>query len=161
MPSRRRSAVTCSRSPLRCSGRSTGWSSTAWINRSPGGAGGVKGSRLTGDRERIAVLLGFDGVIEHTRDAMWHGLIGLVGTAASPVTTPTKLAEDLEIWSSSEFGYVRLADRHTRSSVLMPQKRNPYALTMVRGEAGILIGRLTGMLAISRSLRPPRRAVTT
>ncbi|MGH3906862.1 MAG: lyase family protein [Pseudonocardiaceae bacterium] len=125
----------------------------AWVNRSPGGAGGVNGSRLTGGRDRIAALLGFDGVIEHTRDAMWQsdGLIGLVGTAAGLVTTLAKLAEDLEIWSSSEFGYVSLADRHTRSSVLMPQKRNPYALTMVRGEAGILIGRLTGMLAISKS----------
>jgi argininosuccinate lyase len=125
----------------------------AWINRSPGGAGGVNGSRLTGDRGQVAELLGFDGVIEHTRDAMWQtdGLIGVLSTAAGLVTTLAKLAEDLEIWSSSEFDYVSLADRHTRSSVLMPQKRNPYALTMVRGEAGILIGRLTGMLAISKS----------
>ena len=114
-----------------------------WVNRSPAGAGGVNGSPLTGDRQRIADLLGFDGVIEHTRDAMWQadGFTSVVGTAASLVTTLAKLAEDLEIWSSGEFGYVSLADGHTRSSVLMPQKRNPYALTMVRGEAGVLIGR--------------------
>ena len=51
------------------------------INRSPAGAGGVNGSPLTGDRERMAALLGFDGVIEHTRDAMWQsdGLTALVG----------------------------------------------------------------------------------
>jgi argininosuccinate lyase len=124
-----------------------------WVNRSPAGAGGVNGSPLTGDRERMAELLGFDCVIEHTRDAMWQadGLTGVVGSAAGLVTTLAKLAEDLEIWSSSEFGYLSLAHRHTRSSVLMPQKRNPYALTMVRGEAGILIGRATGMLAIAKS----------
>jgi argininosuccinate lyase len=124
-----------------------------WVNRSPAGAGGVNGSPLTGDRARMAGLLGFDDVIEHTRDAMWQtdGFIGLVGAATSLVTTLAKLAEDLEIWSSGEFGYVSLADRHTRTSVLMPQKRNPYALTMVRGEAGVLIGRLTGMLAVAKS----------
>ena len=125
----------------------------AWVNRSPAGAGGVNGSRLGYDRSRVAERLGFDGVIEHTRDAMWQadGLIKIVSTAVSLVTTLAKLAEDLEIWSSTEFDYVSLADGHTRSSVLMPQKRNPYALTMVRGEAGVLIGRLTGMFAISKT----------
>ncbi|MCW2633202.1 MAG: argininosuccinate lyase [Pseudonocardia sp.] len=125
----------------------------AWVNRSPAGAGGVNGSRLGYDRSLVAERLGFDGVIEHTRDAMWQadGLIKIVSTATSLVTTLAKLAEDLEIWSSSEFDYVSLADGHTRSSVLMPQKRNPYALTMVRGEAGVLIGRLAGMFAISKT----------
>ncbi|MDF3048886.1 MAG: argininosuccinate lyase [Pseudonocardia sp.] len=124
-----------------------------WVNRSPAGAGGVNGSPLTGDRGRTAALLGFDDVIEHTRDAMWQadGFTSAVVTAASLVTTLAKLAEDLEIWSSAEFGYVSLAAEHTRSSVLMPQKRNPYALTMVRGEAGVLIGRATGMLALAKS----------
>ncbi len=123
------------------------------VNRSPAGAGGVNGSPLTGDRERMAELLGFDGVIEHTRDAMWQsdGLTGLVADAATLVTTLDRLAEDLEILSSAEFGWVSLAAAHTRSSVLMPQKRNPYALTMIRGEAGVLIGRATGMLALAKS----------
>jgi argininosuccinate lyase len=123
------------------------------INRSPAGAGGVNGSPLTGDRERMAELMGFDGVIEHTRDAMWQsdGLTGLVADAATLATTLDRLAEDLEIFSSAEFGWICLGVGHTRSSVLMPQKRNPYALTMVRGEAGVLIGRATGMLALSKS----------
>jgi argininosuccinate lyase len=123
------------------------------LNRSPAGAGGVNGSPLTGDRDRMAELLGFDGVIEHTRDAMWQsdGLTGLVADAATLATTLDRLAEDLEIFSSAEFGWVRLGAGHTRTSVLMPQKRNPYALTMVRGEAGVLIGRATGMLALAKS----------
>jgi len=123
------------------------------VDRSPGGAGGVNGSPLTGDRSRTAALLGFDGVVEHTRDAMWQAdaFTTAVTIAAGLVTTLDRLAEDLEIWSSAEFGWVRLAAGHTRTSVLMPQKRNPYALTMVRGEAGVLIGRATGMLALAKS----------
>jgi argininosuccinate lyase len=125
----------------------------AWINRSPGGAGGVNGSALTGDRSVVADLLGFDDVIEHTRDAMWQtdGFIALLGCVSSLAITAAKVAEDLEIYSSDEFDWVRLADGHTRGSVLMPQKRNPYALTMIRGECGVLIGRLTGMLAVTKS----------
>jgi argininosuccinate lyase len=125
----------------------------AWVNRSPGGAGGVNGSALTGDRCVVADLLGFDDVIEHTRDAMWQtdGFIALLGAVSSLAVTAAKVAEDLEIWSSDEFDWVRLAGGHTRGSVLMPQKRNPYALTMIRGEAGVLIGRLTGLLAVTKS----------
>ena len=61
---------------------------------------------------------------------MWQidGLIHVLATAASLLSTQSKLAEDLEIWSSSEFDFVDLADAYTRSSILMPQKRNPYSL---------------------------------
>ncbi|MGH2540761.1 MAG: lyase family protein, partial [Actinomycetota bacterium] len=110
-----------------------------WVNRSPGGAGCVNGSRLLVSRSREAELLGFDGFIEHTRDAMWQtdGLIDLLATSASLLTNMSKLAEDLEIWDSQEFDYVDLAGAYTRASVLMPQKRNPYALSIVRGSAGV------------------------
>lgn len=123
------------------------------INRSPGGAGCANGSGLLLDRGRIADLLGFDDVIEHTRDAMWQtdGLIDVAATAASLVAGADKLAEDLEIWSSQEYDYVSLASEYTRASVLMPQKRNPYALSVVRGSTGMLIGRLTGLLAVTKS----------
>lgn len=125
----------------------------AWVNTSPGGAGCVNGSRLLADRGRVAALLGFDGVIRHTRDAMWQidGLIAALSDAVSLLTTQSKLAEDLEIWASNEFDYVTIADGYSRSSVLMPQKRNPYALSIIRGAAGTLIGRLTGFLAVSKS----------
>lgn len=124
-----------------------------WINTSPGGAGCVNGSRLLSDRQRVASLLGFEGVIEHTRDAMWQidGLIAALSNASSLLTTQSKLAEDLEIWASNEFDYVTLADGYSRSSVLMPQKRNPYALSIIRGASGTLIGRLSGFLAVSKS----------
>ena len=92
-------------------------------------------------------------MIEHTRDAMWQtdGLVHVLAAGASLVGAQSKLAEDLEIWASSEFDYVEIADGYSRSSVLMPQKRNPYALSIVRGANGTLIGRLTGFLAVVKS----------
>jgi argininosuccinate lyase len=124
-----------------------------WVDCSPGGAGCVNGTRLLDDRTFIADALGFDGFIQHTRDAMWQvdGLIHILATAASLLSNFSKLAEDLEIWSSSEFDFVDLAQGYTRASVLMPQKRNPYALSIVRGASGVLIGRLTGFLAVTKS----------
>jgi argininosuccinate lyase len=124
-----------------------------WVNRSPGGAGCVNGSRLALDRERTADLLGFGAVIEHTRDAMWQtdGLVSLLAEAAGLVSNLSKLAEDLEIWDSQEFDFVQLAEPYTRSSILMPQKKNPYALSIVRGAGGVLIGRLSGFLAVVKT----------
>jgi argininosuccinate lyase len=123
------------------------------INRSPAGAGCVNGTRLLDDRTFAATALGFAEVIEHTRDAMWQidGLIHVLASASSLLSTQSKLAEDLEIWSSSEFDYVDLADAYTRASILMPQKRNPYSLSIVRGASGVLIGRAAGFLAVAKS----------
>ncbi len=123
------------------------------VNRSPGGAGCVNGSHLLADRGYLASLLGFDSVIEHTRDAMWQvdTFIDILSTGVSLLSNQSKLAEDLEIWSSQEFNYVDLAGPYTRSSVLMPQKRNPYALTIIRGGSGMLIGRLSGFLAVVKT----------
>jgi argininosuccinate lyase len=125
----------------------------AVLNGSPAGVGSTNGGRLGYDRERAAELLGFDTVLEHTRDAMWQtdGLVAATAAATGLVVTLSKLAEDLEIWASDEFGWVELSDGHARSSVMMPQKRNPYALGMVRAHAGVLIGRLTGLLTTSRT----------
>jgi argininosuccinate lyase len=125
----------------------------AQINQSPGGAGCVNGSQLLADRGYIANLLGFEGVIEHTRDAMWQTdtFIDVLATSTSLLSNQSKLAEDLEIWSSQEFNYVDLAGPYTRASVLMPQKRNPYALSIIRGASGVLIGRLAGFLAVVKS----------
>jgi argininosuccinate lyase len=125
----------------------------AWTDASPGGAGCVNGTRLRTDRRHVAALLGFRAVAEHTRDAMWQvdGLFDMVGAAAGLVLTQSKLAEDLEIWASQEFDYVTLADGYSRASVLMPQKRNPYALSIIRGAAGTLTGRLAGLLAVAKT----------
>jgi argininosuccinate lyase len=124
-----------------------------WTDASPGGAGCVNGTRLRSDRGHVAALLGFRSIAEHTRDAMWQtdGLFDMVSAAAGLVVTQSELAEDLEIWASQEFDYVTLADGYSRASVLMPNKRNPYALSIIRGAAGTLIGRLTGLLAVAKT----------
>jgi argininosuccinate lyase len=119
------------------------------VDSSPGGAGGVGGTRLPLDRARLARRLGFGAVGPHTRDAMWSVdvLADAVLAAAQAVATLSQLASDLEIFASPAFGYVTLDTSLCRASVLMPQKRNPYALPVLRGGAGTLVGRLTGLLA--------------
>jgi argininosuccinate lyase len=121
----------------------------AWADTSPAGAGGVAGTRIPLDRARLAELLGFGRVGAHTRDAMWavDGLVDAVGAATQATLTVDRLAEDLEIFASPPFGYVQLDPSLCRASVLMPQKRNPYALAVIRGGAGTLVGRATGLLA--------------
>ena len=123
------------------------------VNRSPAGTGGVNGSRFALDRERLAELLGFSRPIEHTRDANWQtdGLADLTSHAAIAATGASRFAEDVEIYGSEEFGLLRIGDELCRASALMPQKRNPYALVVLRGGAGTLIGRATGVLATQRT----------
>jgi argininosuccinate lyase len=125
----------------------------AWVNRSPAGAGGVNGSRFPLDRERLARLLGFSAPIVHTRDAMWQtdGFAEAAWHAALAATNASRFAEDLEIYGSDEFGLLRIGDELCRASALMPQKRNPYALVVIRGGARTLLGRATGALAAQQT----------
>lgn len=124
-----------------------------WADCSPAGVGGVGGSRVPIDRERLAELLGFAAPGSHTRDVMWavDGLADAVVAAAQAATTIDQLAEDLEIFASPNFSYVTLDASLCRASVLMPQKRNPYALAVIRAGAGTLIGRATGLLVTQRT----------
>lgn len=123
------------------------------VNASPAGSGAANGSRILDDRDGTARRLGFDRAIDHTRDAMWQTdpFFHALAAATSLLVTQDKLAEDLEIFTSSEFDFIALAEPFTRPSVLMPQKRNPYALTVVRGSTGVVMGRLAGQLAVSKS----------
>ena len=79
---------------------------------------------------------------------MWQtdGYVELAAAAATAATHGSQLGQDLEILASQEFAAVRLADRHSRASALMPQKRNPYALAVIRTQAGIAAGELAAML---------------
>jgi len=116
---------------------------------SPAGAGGAGGTRIPLDRARLARSLGFGAAGPHTRDAMWSAdvLADAVLAATQAAATLSQLASDLEIFASPAFGYLTLDASLCRASVLMPQKRNPYALPVLRGGAGTLAGRLTGLLA--------------
>ena len=120
----------------------------AWLDQGVAGAGGSAGSRWPLDRARLAELLGCAGVVTHTKDAMWQadGYVELVAAIATAATHGSQLGQDLEILASQEFAAVSLADRHSRASALMPQKRNPYALAVMRTQAGIASGDLAGLL---------------
>lgn len=123
------------------------------INRSPAGGGSTNGSRLPLDRRRLAELMGFDGVVHHPRDAMWQadGPVEIMAAVVALLVTLDRLAEDLHVWCTREFGLIELDDRHARTSVIMPQKKNPYSLAFVRGVAGRLIGQMGAMAAVGKT----------
>lgn len=121
---------------------------TEWLDRSVAGTGGSAGSRWPTDRERLAELLGCERVARHTKDAMWaaDGYAELAADIAIALTGASQLAQDLEILASREFGAVELADEHSRQSDLMPQKKNPYSLPIVRAAAAEAAGMVTTIL---------------
>ncbi|MEZ5116876.1 MAG: lyase family protein [Candidatus Nanopelagicales bacterium] len=125
----------------------------SWVDVSPGGSGGVGGTRLGLDRDAIARELGFATVGRNTRDTMWNvdGLVDVTSAATQSALTADRLCEDLQIMASPGFGLVELDASLCRASVLMPQKRNPYALSAVRAGTSTLIGRLTGVVATGRT----------
>ena len=119
------------------------------VDLSPAGSGSTNGSRLPLDRARLAELLGFDGIALHTRDAMWQpdSPVEVLGAVVAMVVNADRLAEDLQIWATAEFDMIELSDRHSRVSVIMPQKKNPYSLAFVRGVARDMIGRFASVAA--------------
>jgi argininosuccinate lyase len=122
-------------------------------DRCPAGIGSSNGSVIMHDRHKLAERLGFSQPVRHARDAMWQADIALeaCAVALTSVLNIDRLAEDLMIFTSDEFGFVRLADRHARASKIMPQKRNPFALAFVRATANRLIGVQAGMCAAART----------
>ncbi len=129
-------------------------------NCSPAGCGSVNGSRLPQDRNRLAELLGFDGLAQHARDAMWQpdGPIETMSVVITALVNLDRLAEDLQIFATAEFDLVELAEGHSRASVIMPQKKNPYALAYVRGATNELIGMLASVAALGRTERSDNRS---
>lgn len=123
------------------------------VNSSPMGCGSTTGSRLAVDRRQMADLLGFDAVTVHTRDAMWQPDIPIETAAVfcACAVNMSRLAEDLQIFSSQGFVLVELADHHARASRIMPQKKNPFALTHVRGVCNELMGLMTSVSAMART----------
>lgn len=129
------------------------WAAYRWVNRSPAGCGGVGGSPILTNRAEDAEALGFDEPGFHTRDVMWSvdGLVDIAVAATQAVTTVDRMCEDLEIFASPAFGYITLHASLCRASVLLPQKRNPYALAVVRSGTNVLIGRTSGLLTAQRT----------
>jgi argininosuccinate lyase len=122
-------------------------------NQSPAGCGSVNGSRLPQDRNLLAKLLGFDGLAQHARDAMWQPDVPIetLSVVVATLVNLDRLAEDLQIFATAEFDLVDLAEGHSRASVIMPQKKNPYALAYVRGATNELTGMLASVAAFGRT----------
>ena len=124
------------------------------VNRLPLGSGAIAGTGFAIDREMIARRLGFDGVCDNSLDAVSDRdfVIEFVGAAALIMVHLSRLAEDLIIYSTAEFGFIELSDSVSTGSSLMPQKKNPDSLELIRGKAGRVFGHHTGLLATMKGL---------
>jgi argininosuccinate lyase len=112
------------------------------VNQSPMGAAISTGSSFPLSRERMAVLLGFDGIVENTRDAAIYRDFTLesVTHAAISASNVSCLADDLNVWCTYEFGMIELADAYCGTSTIMPQKKNPSSLERIRYLAAECLG---------------------
>jgi len=124
------------------------------VNRLPLGAGALAGSGFPLDREAVARRLGFDGVCENSIDAVSDRdfVLEFVGTAALAMMHLSRLAEDFILYSSTEFGFLELSDSVSTGSSLMPQKKNPDSLELIRGKTGRVVGHHTGLLVTMKGL---------
>lgn len=120
----------------------------------PLGSGALAGSPYPLDREFVARELGFSRVSENSMDAVSDRdyVLDYLSAAAVAMTHLSRLGEELALWSSEEFGFVRLADADTTGSSMMPQKRNPDLAELARGRTGRVYGRLVAMLTTLKGL---------
>jgi argininosuccinate lyase len=124
------------------------------INQSPLGACAIGGSSVTIDRKRTAMLLGFDSIIKNSVDATSSrdAFLEYASTLAILTSTLGRIAEDFIIWSTTEFGYIELAERYSSTSSAMPQKKNPDPLELTRAKAAIVTSNLVSILGIVKAL---------
>jgi argininosuccinate lyase len=126
----------------------------ARIAASPLGSGALAGTTLPLDRERTARELGFRAPSANSMDAVASrdGALEWLAAAAIAMVNLSRLAEELVLWSTAEFGFVELADAYATGSSLMPQKKNPDVPELVRGKAGRAIGNLVTLLTVVKGL---------
>lgn len=124
------------------------------VDRSPLGACAMAGTPHPIGRKRTAELLGFDGLVENAMDAVAardHEQ-ETAAVCAICMTHLSRQAEELVLWSSSEFGLVAVAEEYATGSSIMPQKRNPDAAELVRGKAARVQGDLAALLSLTRAM---------
>jgi len=126
----------------------------ARLARCPLGSGAIAGSTLPLDREATARALGFAGPTRNSMDAVASRdlALELLSAAAIAMVNLSRLAEELVLWSTAEFGFVELSDAYSTGSSLMPQKKNPDVPELVRGKAGRVIGDLVTLLTVVKGL---------
>ena len=124
------------------------------LNICPLGSGAIAGSTLPIDRKSTAKQLGFDGITANSIDAVSDRdfCAEFIFDCALIATHLSQLAEDWIIYSSSEFAFIKIDDRFCTSSSMMPQKRNPDTLELIRAKTGSVYGELMAMLTILKAL---------
>lgn len=130
------------------------------VNVCPLGSGALAGSTLPLDRALVARLLGFvdakgrPRLSQNSMDAVSDRdfAVEFCSVAALLAVHLSRLAEDVILWSSSEFGFIRIADAYTTGSSLMPQKKNPDIAELTRGKSGRVIGNLVALLTLLKGL---------
>jgi argininosuccinate lyase len=128
--------------------------SRARLNESPLGAAALAGTSFPIDREMTARALGFDRPTRNSLDSVSDrdAILEFLAAASICAVHLSRLAEEIILWMSAPFGFVRLPDRWTTGSSIMPQKRNPDAAELVRGKAGRIFGALAAVLAMMKGL---------
>ena len=121
-------------------------------NRLPLGAAALAGTSYPLDRERVARALGFDSVCQNSLDAVSDRDFALEFAAFAAITMVhvSRLAEEIVLWMSQNFGFIDLADRYCTGSSIMPQKRNPDVAELARGKSGRVVGHLMGLLTLMK-----------
>jgi argininosuccinate lyase len=124
------------------------------LNESPLGAAALAGTSFPIDRAMTAAKLGFDRPMRNSLDAVSDRdfILETLGAASICAVHLSRFAEELVIWSSAQFGFVRLSDKFSTGSSIMPQKRNPDAAELVRAKVGRIMGALTSLLVVMKGL---------
>lgn len=124
------------------------------VNVLPLGSGALAGVPYPLDRDRVARELGFEGVSSNSMDAVSDRdyLVEFQALAAIVLMHCSRLAEDIVLWTSREFGFVRLSAEWLTGSSMMPQKRNPDFAELARGKTGRVYGNLLGLLTVLKGL---------
>lgn len=126
----------------------------ARLNLNPLGAGALAGTTFPLDRHQVAEELDFSGVTANSLDTVGDRDFVLEFLAAASILMMhlSRLSEELILWSSQEFGFVELADGYCTGSSIMPQKKNPDVLELVRGKTGRVYGHLVQLLTVMKGL---------
>jgi len=126
----------------------------ARLNESPLGAAALAGTSFPIDREMTAKALGFERPTANSLDSVSDRDFALEALAAAAICAVhlSRLAEEIVLWTSPQFGFVTLSDAFTTGSSIMPQKRNPDAAELVRGKAGRIFGALQALLVVMKGL---------
>ena len=122
------------------------------VNQLPLGSAALAGTSYPIQRERVAALLRFDGVCENSLDAVSDRDFAIETTHACALIMIhlSRFSEELILWMSPRYGFIRLADRFCTGSSIMPQKRNPDVPELVRGKTGRVIGHLMGLFTLMK-----------